>query len=174
VNRRPRSGFTLIELMIVVAIIGILAAMAVPQFVQYMRRAKSAEAHQQLAALFTSAATYYVRESVGPGIDAPLSTHCSVASAPPSRTPNDEKGPGVFSGGFVALAFDVPKAFYAYSIESKGETCSNKPSSPIYDLRAEGDLDADGQRSLFQLAVGTNANNELYHGSAVHTENETE
>ena len=42
--RQAEKGFTLIELMIVIAIIGILAAIAVPQYSQYTKRAKSTEA----------------------------------------------------------------------------------------------------------------------------------
>ncbi len=47
------SGFTLIELMIVVAIIGIIAAMAVPQYMNYIAQSKTSSAMVQLGALRT-------------------------------------------------------------------------------------------------------------------------
>jgi type IV pilus assembly protein PilA len=49
-----QKGFTLIELMIVVAIIGILAAIAVPQYQQYTKRSKFTEVIQATQALKTS------------------------------------------------------------------------------------------------------------------------
>ena len=46
---RKAKGFTLIELMIVVAIIGIMAAIAIPNFLNYMCKAKQSEAKGGLA-----------------------------------------------------------------------------------------------------------------------------
>ena len=51
--RKNARGFTLIELMIVVAIIGILAAIAIPNFLRFQARARQSEANSNLKTLFT-------------------------------------------------------------------------------------------------------------------------
>ena len=53
-----RRGFTLIELMIVVAIIGILAAIAIPNFVKFQCRSKQSEAKGSLKAIYTAEESY--------------------------------------------------------------------------------------------------------------------
>ncbi|MBL6990981.1 MAG: pilin, partial [Bacteriovoracaceae bacterium] len=56
------SGFTLVELMVVVAIIGILSAIAIPNFKKYQAKSKTSEAKIRLASLYmaeTSALTDY-------------------------------------------------------------------------------------------------------------------
>ena len=53
-NLKNNKGFTLVELMIVVAIIGILAAVAIPQFDKYQAKSRASEARLNLTALYTA------------------------------------------------------------------------------------------------------------------------
>jgi type IV pilus assembly protein PilA len=72
-------GFTLIELMIVVAIIGILAAIALPNFQRFQAKAKQSEAKTQLKAIFVGAKAY-------------LASHDDYASSATSATALTEIG----------------------------------------------------------------------------------
>jgi len=61
--KKGDRGFTLIELMIVVAIIGILAAIAIPNFMTYQAKAKQSEAKVGLGGIFTSATSYFAENN---------------------------------------------------------------------------------------------------------------
>jgi type IV pilus assembly protein PilA len=61
--RKFQKGFTLIELMIVVAIIGILAAIAIPNFIKFQAKAKQSEAKTNLKAIFTAKKSFFAENN---------------------------------------------------------------------------------------------------------------
>jgi prepilin-type N-terminal cleavage/methylation domain-containing protein len=108
------TGFTLIELMIVVAIVAILAAVAMPVYTDYVMRGKLSEAHSSLAALRTAAEQYFQdnRTYVGFGCAATTVTPKYFAYTCPTLQPTTYQivatgvaGQGM--GGFVLSIDDT-------------------------------------------------------------------
>jgi type IV pilus assembly protein PilA len=173
-----RAGFTLIELMIVVAILGILAAIAIPAFNVYVRRARSAEAGEQLRQIFTNVAAYYhpARQDT-PGINGTLSVACVVDSVDNDVQPRSTKVIGDYSAAsWQAINFEIGFSYFLYEIETVGGPRCNiaANTAPVYYLRARGDLDDDGVRSMTELAVGSNRDNYMYHARGFYVLNENE
>ena len=65
-KERGQKGFTLIELMIVIAIIGILAAIAIPQFTKYRARAQNSQALSDMRNVKTDLEGFYAEHQAYP------------------------------------------------------------------------------------------------------------
>lgn len=190
---KKKSGFTLIELMIVVAILGILAAVAVPAFLGYMRRAKTAEVTNNLNNLFKLANVYYSREhSSRDATDTIGFGSCLVPTqAPEPTTPggtkqrfNDTVGstPGA-PNSWVSLGFTISDlVYYSYQIDTVTgwgsgdcvETGTIQAPGPVYTLRSHGNLDDDAVQSTFEVAIAADSNMQMKRAVGFYIENETE
>ena len=96
-----RKGFTLIELMIVVAIIGILAVVAIPGYMTYIKNSKTSEAKTDLSALAQGATAFFETEHTktkdGMSMYTKVYPHCgsaATASANATITACDNRGIG--------------------------------------------------------------------------------
>jgi len=100
---KQAKGFTLIELMIVVAILGILAVVAVPALQKYMRRAKTAEAKTQIAKIYDAASSFFKSEHAERGATAFISDGGAVEDMAPHLCPSPAGSP---SGGEAGVTPD--------------------------------------------------------------------
>ena len=98
--KKVQQGFTLIELMIVVAIIGILAAVAIPAYQDYTIRAKVTEGLSLASAVKTGISEYFATNGAVP-------TSNSLAGLAPaaSITGNAVKSVTIGAAGIVTVAF---------------------------------------------------------------------
>ena len=78
-NQKRQAGFTLIELMIVIAIIGILMAYAIPAYRDYTVRAKRGECNAMVDGMKTPMAEYYYKNGTWPTLPADMNISGSTA-----------------------------------------------------------------------------------------------
>ncbi|MCA9529365.1 MAG: type II secretion system protein [Myxococcales bacterium] len=181
-TRHRRHAFTLIELMIVVAIIGLLAAIAIPAFVNYIRKARTAEATTNLGSMFAGAAAYYSADHGKRGsVPQPTTSKCLVESANTNFTPygqlhviNWNTVPSRRSWAAVGFQTADPVR-YNYRIYTAGPGCGHVPSdSTLYTFTARGNLDGDSVFSTFEMSIGSDEANELQRSGGVYKINEIE
>ena len=170
IRNRGRRGFTLIELMIVVAIIGILAVLAIYGVSRYLKSAKTAEATNNIGAVQKNATEALTREKMSGAYAAPGSVvglsygFCpSEAAKVPAVVPAGAKyvsgatdwqvGRGVPPApdvGFYCLKFSVDQPqYYSYGYIATGPGTALGNSIAI---TANGDLDGNGVQSTFLMA----------------------
>ena len=138
---RGKKGFTLIELMIVVAIIGILAAIAIPNFLRFQAKSRQSEAKTNLGGIFT-AQTAYLGEHNQYG------TFQQIAWAPIGTSQrytyysgNDGAG-GSGTGDFVAAPAPIGQIAWAGPV-AVGQTIPAGNAPGQFTAGAIGNVDTD-------------------------------
>ena len=166
-SRGARAAFTLIELMIVVAIIGILSTLAAYGVRKYIANSKTAEARNSLGRMAQAAAIAYEKENMaGPVLPTGSSTgltrnlcKSSSATVPGSMSlvtgqkfqsaPTDWNVDYAGGSGFACLHFTIDQPqYYMYNYTSTG----SGNTGDTFTATANGDLNGDGVLSTFQLS----------------------
>lgn len=159
-----RKGFTLLELMVVVMIISVLAAVAIPMLGKYMKRAKTTEALFNVRKIYDGEVSYYDEDHTS-STGKLFSKSFIVQFPTPPFPPTNQKRYGNFeTGGWPAVRFSPDGAvFYSYMVDTVNNTAPipqpvGVPQLPDPDpswvdafvVRAMGDIDGDGVFSMFE------------------------
>jgi type IV pilus assembly protein PilA len=165
--------------MIVVAIIGILAAVAIPAFMKYIRRSKTVEATMNIRKLYDSSVSYYEGEHADSGGNIlarqfPLSAAWTPTASCAGQT-GGKCAPSSYvtqwqTATWTGLNFSVDDPFYyqyQYVSGGSGITAS-------FNAQAQGDLTGDSKYSLFQRTGTVTSDNNVSGGAGLYTVNDIE
>ncbi|MGD9826760.1 MAG: type IV pilin protein [Desulfobacter sp.] len=134
--KNNQKGFTLIELMIVVAIIGILAAIAIPNFITYQLKAKTSEAKTNLHAIATSQEAYKGEHDV----------YLVCAIYPDEASTGKITWDHTAAVDFTTIGFRPSgEVYYDYQVAIDA-------TGTDFTADANGDLDSDGVPGKFGIA----------------------
>ncbi|HEX9242842.1 MAG TPA: type II secretion system protein [Anaeromyxobacter sp.] len=148
--KQNARGYTLIELMMVVAILGIIASIAIPNFVRYQHRAKASELKENVVAIFKSEETYKNRDGTNG-----LYNQTGLGTLPAGCVPGTQKIPWKAADHAAAQKID-------WIVEGATYGCYHvaTPTPAIHlTVYAESDVDGDSYRNCVFIFKATLASN---------------
>ncbi|MCA9582354.1 MAG: prepilin-type N-terminal cleavage/methylation domain-containing protein [Myxococcales bacterium] len=180
----PKKGFTLMELMITVAIVGVLSTVGFASFERFVTKSKASEGILGLGVLHKAATAYYYADHTTQGLGATNASRC-LASYPISDGVDSGKTGGIGNNTIAgnkgkvigdansplmdAIGFDTSGyVYYWYYVNTyvgptAWGTCGVTGPVPLaYIYGANADLDGDGRPSAIYMAAGIDGNNELH------------
>jgi prepilin-type N-terminal cleavage/methylation domain-containing protein len=181
--RKRSNAFTLIELMMVVAIIGLLAATAIPTFGRYVKRSKTSEAFGNIPRMFQGTMAYYeqdhsTRDGLVPSLKLPVSAPM-VPSTIPAGVKVATSATAWDNASWEAINFSISTPIlYAYQYCMTADptgTCNggDPPAGSRFEVRAQGDLDGDGAfTSLFSRVGMAGTGTDISGGAGIYVDNE--
>lgn len=140
-----QKGFTLIEIMIVVTIIGVLAAIAIPNYLRYQAKARQSEAKSNLGGFFVAQTAYYGEQSAYGSFDQVGFTMAGTSNRYTYRSGGAAPAGGVTSGT-VDVDLITPGGGLAAAPENTVVAAQNSPGgalNPGFTATATSNLDND-------------------------------